>query len=141
MLCDLLRKYASPELVRRTKLELTNGRVMLPEGFLGAVGAEDDNGCPLFANYEAKEIPRKHYRIEGDYLIAGEEKVNLVYHKRPIGADDIDLPAGMVNYLGKGCANLLNGEYDAATAAFENAVKLYGGDKRGAIDDLPMWGG
>lgn len=127
ILCEYLRKYFSPELLRSVALELTDGTCALPENFLYLEGEPD------------------RYRIEGDSIVcnAGETDIGMTYGKHPgrVMKDDdsLDLAAGFTYDLAYGAASLLRGETDAAEERLKKAAYEKTPDKRGAIPDERMW--
>jgi hypothetical protein len=144
MLCDSLKRYDSPELVRRTTLTLTDGSVALPDGLICVVFVEDGQGDEMMcSHYECSELPDHCYRIEGSNLLANEDSVLLAYMKDPTDstAGTLDLSDGFLIYLAGMVSNLVKGEVDAASIKAENAAAISKGDKRGVIPDPPMWGG
>lgn len=127
MLCEGLRKYFSPELLRRCELTLSNGSCDLPEGFL-YLSELSSNG-----------------RIEGDRLICGsrDESVAMVYGKHPgkieKDEDNLDLAEGFSSPIASCAAYLLKGEVNAAAEKTTNAAYEKTADKRGPVPDPRMW--
>ena len=127
ILCEGLRKYFSPELLRYVTLELTDGRCALPEGFLYLAELYTDG------------------RIEGDTLICdeGEANASMTYGKHPgrieKPGDNLDLAMGFSPDLAYAAASLLKGETDAAGERLRRAAYEKTPDKRGAIPDEGMW--
>ena len=128
ILCEYLRKYFSPELLRSAALEPEDGTCALPENFLYLEEASADS-C----------------RIEGDSIVcdAGETDIGMTYGKHPgrVMKDDdsLDLAAGFTYDLAYGAASLLRGETDAAEERLKKAAYEKAPDKRGAIPDEGMW--
>jgi hypothetical protein len=139
VLCEYFKKYASPEIVRRTLIDIVDGEADLPEGFLNVVNVEDVNGNQMFSYYESYNLPDGCYRIEGDKIYSSEDQINFIYMKKPFNAVNVDVSEGFFIYIASASANFLKGENDAAYMKLEDAVIKNNMDKRGAIPDPLMW--
>lgn len=126
VLCEGLRRYFSPELVRRAVLTPKDGRCALPEGFLYLSEVDCDSD----------------WRIEGGFFVC-EDAAEIAYGKHPgrlsQTTDFVDLADGFLIHLASVAASLLRGEEKAANEKAEAAAYEKTADKRGPVAEPAMW--
>ncbi len=147
MMAEALVRGFSPELERSADLSLSDGRVLLPEGFLAVQSCYGSDGSLLFSDYSGGE---SGYRIEGDFFVSGVPSVKLFFLKHPGYVSDVcntgavssvDLSFIFLPHLALCACNLLKGNAADALAVCEKCVSDFRWSKRGAVSDPPMWGG
>lgn len=113
MMCEACAKANGPLFINKSLLNLTNGSVVLPAGFVKEIKAFDSDGVELF-NVHHDDASEGEFSISGTLLKSEESSVALWYFAYPAevasGADTIGLPDSMKLPIAQIAASAIKGD-------------------------------